>query len=223
MYVIIVGGGRTGSQLARLLILQNHEVHVIEDHAEILAHLHREIPTELVHEGNPTYPVVLEKAGIKRADVLAAVTSSDDRNLLVCYLARSMYQVSRTIARVNNPGHAWLFDQTFHIDVTINPAEIIASLISEQMSMGDMMTIAKLHRGNYTLVEEKIPQNATAIGTAIKDLGLVDQCVIAGIIRDGELIVPRGLTVLQAGDEVLAVTNAEGARQLADLLKPGEV
>lgn len=220
MFVVIVGGGRTGSQLARLLILHNHEVHVIEEREDILTHLHKEIPTELIHEGNPVYPQVLENAGIRKADVLAAVTSSDDRNLLVCHLARSMFNVNRTIARVNNPGHAWLFNQTFHVDVTINPAGIIASLISEQMSMGDMMTIAKLYRGNYSLVEEKIPENARAIGLAIKDLGLTEQCVIAGIIRDGELIVPRGLTVLEAGDEVLAVTDSEGASHLADLLKP---
>jgi trk system potassium uptake protein TrkA len=220
MYVVIVGGGRTGSQLAKLLIMHNHEVHVIEDHEDILQHLHREMPTELVHEGNPIYPEVLERAGIKQAHVLAAVTSSDDRNLMVCHLARSMYQVGRTIARVNNPGHAWLFGETFHVDVSINPAEIIASLISEQMSMGDMMTLAKLYRGNYALVEEKIPENAKAIGTAIKDLGLMEQCVIAGIIRDGDLIVPRGLTELQAGDEVLAVTNSEGANHLAALLQP---
>ena len=221
MYVVIVGGGRTGSQLARMLIMHNHEVHVIEERADILDYLHREIPTELIHEGNPVYPEVFEKAGIERADVLAAVTSSDDRNLMVCHLARSKYKVGRTIARVNNPGHAWLFNDTFHVDVTINPASIIASLISEQMSMGDMMTIAKLYRGNYNLVEEKIASDSPVIGKAIKDLGLMDQCVIAGIIREGELVVPRGMTVLNAEDELLAVTDAEGAKHL-ELLLSGE-
>lgn len=220
MYVIIVGGGRTGAQLARLLIQHNHDVHVVEDREDILSRLHREIPTELIHVGNPTHPEVLERAGIRQAHVLAAVTSDDDRNLLVCYVARTLFNVNRTIARVNNPGHDWLFRKQFNVDVTINPASIIASLISEQMSMGDMMTLAKLYRGNYSLVEEKIPAGARSVGKAIKDLGLSDQCVIAGIIRDGDLIVPHGNTVFQAGDEVLAVTDIEGARYLADLLKP---
>lgn len=220
MYVLIVGGGRTGAQLARLLIQHNHDVHVVEEREEILTRLHREIPTELIHEGNPIYPEVLERAGIRQADVLAAVTSEDDRNLLVCYLARRMFNIKRTIARVNNPGHDWLFNSLFNVDVTISPASIIASLISEQMSMGDMMTLAKLYRGNYSLVEEKIPDNARSIGKAIKDLGLSDQCVIAGIIRDGDLIVPHGNTVFQSDDEVLAVTDTEGAKYLAELLKP---
>lgn len=222
MYVVIVGGGRTGAQLARLLIQHNHDVHVIEDRDEILTRLHREIPTELIHEGNPTYPGVLESAGIRQADVLAAVTSDDDRNLLSCYLAKTLFNVDRTIARVNNPGHDWLFGSKFCVDVTISPASIIANLISEQMSMGDMMTLAKLYKGNYSLVEEKIPLDARSIGKAIKDLGLSDQCVIAGIIRNGDLVMPHGNTVLQADDEVLAVTDANGANYLAELLKPEE-
>ena len=223
MKVVIVGGGRTGSQLALRLIQQSYQVQVIEDRADILSHLHKEIPTEIIHEGNPIVPEVLEQAGIRNADVVAAVTSSDDRNLLVCYLARMLYNVPRTIARVNNPRHAWLFNADFKVDAAINPALIIASMISEQMSMGDMMTIAKLYKGNYSLVEEKIPDGARSIGIAIKDLGLAEECVIAGIIRDGELIVSRGSTIFQVGDEVLAVTDSEGAQHLSELLKPKEV
>ncbi len=196
---------------------------VIEDREDILPYLHKEIPTETIHEGNPVNPEVLEQAGIRNADVVAAVTSSDDRNLLVCYMARMLYKIPRTIARVNNPGHAWLFNDLFKVDASINPAAIIASMISEQMSVGDMMTIAKLYRGNYSLVEEKIPEDARSIGVAIKDLGLLEECVIAGIIRGGELIVPRGTTIFQAGDEVLAVTNSEGAQHLSDILKPKEI
>jgi len=88
------------------------------------------------------------------------------------------------------------------------------------MSMGDMMTLAKLYKGNYSLVEEKISENARSVGKAIKDLGLSDQCVIAGIIRNGDLMVPHGNTVLQADDEILAVTDTEGANYLAELLLP---
>jgi len=91
----------------------------------------------------------------------------------------------------------------------------MASIIEEEMSMGDMMTLLKLRRGNYSLVEEKIPEGAPAIGQQIKDIALPDQCVIAAIIRSGEVVVPRGATVFKAGDEVLAVTDVEGARQLA--------
>nr|MBP7092403.1 TrkA family potassium uptake protein [Anaerolineaceae bacterium] len=100
----------------------------------------------------------------------------------------------------------------------VNQAEILAHLIEEEMSMGDMMLLLKLRRGKYSLVEEKIPVNATAVGMMIKDLKLPANCVIAGIIRDGELVIPRGVTTLAAEDELLVLTDAEGARMVAELL-----
>ena len=223
MYVMIVGGGRTGAQLAQLLLAQNHEVRLVENRREVLTRIHRELPTEVIYEGNPIDPHVLEAAGIHNAQVLAAVTTSDEQNLALCYFARTRFNIRRTIARVNNPRNSWLFDQKFHVDVAMNQAEIMASMIEEEMSMGDMMTLLKLRRGNYSLVEEKIPPGAPAIGIPIRDLGLPDQCVIAAIIRKGEVIVPRGVIPLEADDEVLAVTDADGAEKLVDLFTPIKV
>ena len=223
MYVMIIGGGRTGAQLAQLLLAQNHEVRLVENRREVLTRIHRELPTEVIYEGNPIDPQVLEAAGIRNAQVLAAVTTSDEQNLALCYFARSRFNIRRTIARVNNPRNSWLFDQKFHVDVAMNQAEIMASMIEEEMSMGDMMTLLKLRRGNYSLVEEKIPPGAPAIGIPIRDLGLPDQCVIAAIIRKGEVIVPRGVIPLEADDEVLAVTDADGAEKLIDLFTPIKV
>ncbi len=180
----------------------------------------RELPTEAIIVGDPLELHVLEQAGIQRADVMAACTTQDDVNLSLCYLARTQYNVRRTIARVNNPRDAWLFDEKFHVDVAVNQAEILASLIQEEMSLGDMITLLKLRRGNYSLVEEKIPEAAKAIGMAIKDLALPEHCVIAAIIRKGEVIVPRGVTTFEAGDEVLAVTDTEGAASLSILFSP---
>jgi trk system potassium uptake protein TrkA len=220
MFVLIIGGGRTGSQLVKMLLAQGHEVHLVEDRKEVLGRMHREHPTEVIFEGDPIDPNVLEGAGIKKADVLAAVTTSDQQNLVLCYLARELYKVPRTIARINNPRDAWLFDTKFHVDVALNQSEILARMIEEEMSMGDMMILLKLRRGNYSLVEEKIPAGAYAVGKAIKDLQLPEHIVIAGIIRKGEVIVPHGVTVIAEGDEVLAVTDAEGVKQLTALFCP---
>jgi trk system potassium uptake protein TrkA len=140
----------------------------------------------------------------------------------MCYLVRERYGVKRTIARVNNPRNAWLFNDLFHVDVAVNQADILARLIEEEMSMGDMMTLLKLRRGKYSLVEEKIPPKAMAIGVAIKDLNLPTNCVIAAIIRKGELLIPRGITTLMEGDEVLAITDLEGAKKIARLLEMPE-
>jgi trk system potassium uptake protein TrkA len=218
MNVLIAGGGRTGTQLALLLIKENHVVRLIENRREVLSRLHRELPTEVIYEGDPTKPEALELAGIQRANVMAACTTDDANNLVISYLARERYHVNRTIARVNNPRNAWLFDETFHVDVALNQASIMARLIEEEMSMGDMMTLLKLRRGEYSLVEEKVPPGARAIGMAIKDLGLPDDCVIATIIRHGKVVVPHGSTTFDVGDEILAITNEDGAEQLAALL-----
>ena len=217
MFVLIAGGGRTGAQLARLLLSQNHQVHLVDNRRDVLARIHRELPTEVIFEGNPLDLEVMEQAGINKADVVAACTTSDDANLVICYIARKSYNVRRTIARVNNPRSAWLFNDTFNVDVAVNQAEILAQLIEEEMSMGDMITLMKLRRGNYSIVEEKIALGARAIGIQIKDLGLPERCVVAAIIRKGEVIVPRGVTILEAEDEVLAVTDPDGARLLCDL------
>lgn len=220
MFVIVAGGGRTGTQLAHLLMAQEHRVHLVEHRPEILARVHFDLPTESIYEGHPTDPEILEQAGIREADVVAATTDNDADNLAICFVARERYHVGRTIARINNPRAAWLFDEKFHVDVSFNNADVMASLIMEEMSMGDMMTLLKLRRGRYSLVEEKIPPKAKVLGQAIKDIRFPEQCVIAAIIRHGEIVVPRGATVFEAGDEVLAVTDRAGAAQLSELFKP---
>ncbi|MFZ5818491.1 MAG: potassium channel family protein [Chloroflexota bacterium] len=222
MFVIIAGGGRTGAQLASLLLSEGHKVRLVEHRRELLARLHQELPTEVIYEGNVANPSVLELAGIHEANVMAACTSDDTVNLTLCFLSRKMFNVPRTIARVNNPRNAWLFNDNFHVDVALNQANVFAHLIQEEMSMGDMMTLLKLRRGRYSLVEEKVPVGAKAIGVPIKDLGLPDQCVIAAIIRKGKVTLPRGDSAFQQDDEVLAITDPEGARQLAELLAPAK-
>lgn len=222
MFVLIASGGRTAAHLASLLVAQQHEVRLIEHRPDVLRRLHHELPTEVVYEGNAIDPQVLEQAGIQRAKVLAACTPTDADNLALCFFARTRYNVPRTIAWINNPRTAWLFDQTFHVDVALNQAEILAGLIEEEMSLGDMMTLLKLRRGRYSLVEEKIPAGARAIGMAIKDLPLPPNSVIAAIIRHGQILMPRGATRFEVGDEVLAIVDSQGAEELASLFgRPG--
>jgi len=220
MFVVIAGGGRTGTYLAALLVAQEHQVRLIEHRRELLAKVHHELPTEVVYEGNATDPEVLGNVGLEQADVLVACTNSDADNLAICFLGRTRYKVPRTIARVNNPRAAWLFDEKFHVDSVVNHTEILSRLILEEMSVGDMMTLIKLKRGNYSLVTEVVPPGAKALGIAIKDMALPEHCVIAGIIRSGEVLVPRGITTFEVGDEVLAVTDQSGAEQLAELFRP---
>lgn len=218
MFVIIVGGGNTGSQLAKFLLEAGHSICVIEERPAVLEKLASEIPPDAIIKGDGSSPATLEKAAIQKAQVLVAVTGSDETNLVVTSLGRFEYNVPRVIARINNSKNAWLFTPEMGVDVALNQAEILARLSAEEMSIGDMMTMLKLRRGKYSLVEEKIAPGARAVGVAIKDLPLPPNCIISGIIRDGEIVLPRGVTLLKEGDEILALVDDTSREKLEKIL-----
>jgi trk system potassium uptake protein TrkA len=217
MSVIVVGGGKQGTYLASILLAEGYRVKIIEVRREEIPRLHADLPPEVVVPGNGTDPNLLEAAGIRQADVVAAVTGADETNLVVASLARFEFNVPRTIARVNNPKNAWMFTPEMGVDVALNQADLIAHLIVEEMSLGDMMTLLKLRKGQYSLVEEKVDPTAIAAGKAVRDLNLPAECILAAVIREGQLLIPRGDTTLQPSDEVLAVVHASQLARLAAL------
>jgi trk system potassium uptake protein len=218
MKVMIVGGGKVGTYLASLLTREGHWVRLIEVRREEIARLEQEIAKDVVVLGSGTDPDVLESAGIHQVDVLAAVTGADEVNLVATSLARFEFNVARTIGRVNNPKNAWMFTPEMGVDAALNQADLVGHLILEEMSLGDMVTLLKLRKGQYSLVEEKVDWDSQAAGKAIRDLELPSHCVLSAVLRKGELIIPRGDTVLEPADEVLAVVHASQLDQLAFLL-----
>jgi trk system potassium uptake protein TrkA len=216
--VVIVGGGAVGTHLAALLLAGGHQVTVIETQQEAIPRLQRELSTDVVMVGNGTDPAVLEAAGLRQAHVVAAVTGTDATNLVITNLARFVFHVPRTLARVHTPKHAWMFTPAMGVDVALNQADVLAHLIAEDMSLGDMMTLLKLRKGQYALVEEHVHPQAPAGGRALRDLPLPSKCAVTAIIRRGQLLVPRPDLVLQPADEVLAVVHASQAAHLAALL-----
>jgi trk system potassium uptake protein TrkA len=217
MFVLIVGGGNTGAHLADILLAQGHRVRIMETRPDVLSRLHRDIPTEAIFVGDGTDPADLEAAGVRGANVLAAVLAEDEANLVVTSLGRFHFEVPRTIARVNVPRNAWLFTPAMGVDVALDNAGLMAKLIAEEMSLGDMMVMLKLRRGEYTLVEIKLPPRSVAVGAKIRDLSLPSDTVIAAILRRGEVVIPRGDTTFAAGDEVLALVNSTNANAVATL------
>jgi trk system potassium uptake protein TrkA len=213
-FVIIVGGGRVGSRLARLLLAEGHEVKLIDHRPEVLERLEHELPAGTVVAGDGSSPAVLEAAGIRRAKVLAAAMAEDEANLVVTTLARFEFNVPRVIARINDPENAWMFNAEMGVDVALDQADILAKLIAEEMSLGDMMTLLKLRRGQYSLVEEKLGRGSRAVGVPIKDMSLPETCVIAAVIRKGKILVPRGNLCFEAEDEVLAVVDNDSLEAL---------
>ncbi|MGB9672809.1 MAG: potassium channel family protein [Anaerolineales bacterium] len=217
MFVIIVGGGKTGSFLAEHLLRQGHKVRLIEVRSQIVERLSQEMSKEVLVEGDGSSPSVLEKAGILQADVLAAVTGEDETNLVVTTLGRFEFHVPRTIARVNNPKNAWLFNDEMGVDIAVDQTDILAKLIVEEMSLGDMMVLLKLRSGEYSIVEERVHPDAPAVGLAVKELDLPAECTLVAILREEKLVIPKGETTLQALDEVIALIHTQQIPKLAAL------
>ncbi len=221
-YILVVGGGKVGSYLASLLLADGNTVKVIEGNREEFDRLSRQLPADVLIMGEGTDPSVLEAAGVRKADVVAAVGRADETNLVVTSLARFEFHVPRTIARVNTPKNVWLFTPEMGVDVALNQADLMAHLIAEEMSLGDMMTLLKLRRGQYSIVEHQLHPGAIAAGKQVHELDLPHDCVLTAILRGGELIVPRGETVLEPDDTVLALVHSSQLDRLVSLLKsPG--
>lgn len=215
MRVLIVGGGKVGTFLAERLLREKHDVRLIELREEEKERILLDIPAENLFLGSGTDPDVLEAAGVRKANVVAAVTGSDEANLVVTTLARYEFMIPRIIARVNHPKNAWLFNKEMGVDVAINQADLLADLIAEEMSMGDMMTMYVLRNGKFRLVEEKIAPEALADGKHLSELKLPDQSNVVSVIRDGNLLALKSDPVLQMGDEVFAIVHEDQKKALA--------
>jgi len=218
MRVLIVGGGLTGADLARLLLLEGHEVTVIEKREEVIARLQKEIPTARIIAGDGCEPSVLEQAAIRKADVVAAVTGHDEDNLVICLLAKQEFKVRRTLGRVNNPKNEWLFTPDMGVDVPVSQAHIMANLMREEMATLGVAVLMRLHRGDVVLVEDILAPDSKAVGRAVRDLDLPDDAILVAIIRDEQITIPRGGSILQAGDHVIALIRSPERERLAAAL-----
>ncbi|MFP5488816.1 MAG: potassium channel family protein [Acidimicrobiia bacterium] len=215
--VLIVGGGRIGGYLGALLLEGGHAVRLIEIDAERADRRRAELGDRIV-VGSGTDPAVLEAAGARRADSVVAVTGRDETNLVVTNLAKFEFSVPRTIARVNNPANAWLYTAEMGVDVALNQADVIGHLVAEELSLGEMTTLLKLRRGSFALVEEQVHPASEAVGRCVAEVPLPADCTLVGILRGNDLVTPHGDTVLESGDEVLAIVRTDAAPDLARLL-----
>ncbi|MBU1027331.1 MAG: NAD-binding protein [Candidatus Margulisbacteria bacterium] len=216
MYVLIVGGGKVGNSLASRLAQEGYDVALVEKEEKIARKIAEDIEKVLLINGDGCDPARLEDAGIARAQVVAAVTGDDEDNLIICQLARDTFGVPRVIARVNNPRNEITFQQ-LGID-TVSSTTIISKLIKEEATIGDIFTLLALKRGKLSLVEAILKPKSPVTGKSIKALKLPNDSILASIIRNDTVIFPRGETVLQPGDSIIALSTIEKADELRQAL-----
>jgi len=213
VYIIIVGGGKIGYYLAKQLLEDQHEVLIIEQDAEKCAQIADDLG-EVVMLGDGCEAATLERAGMARSDMVIALTGDDEDNLVVCQVAKHKFDVPHTVARINNPKNETIFKK-LGIDATISSTSVILAHIEQELPSHPLIPLMTL-KGGLEIVEIKIPPEAQAVGRPIKGILLPQQSLIALIVGpDGQPRLPTNDTIIQAGDEVVAVTaleNEEGLR-----------
>ncbi|MBI2562743.1 MAG: TrkA family potassium uptake protein [candidate division NC10 bacterium] len=217
MLAVIIGGGRGGSYLARDLQTQGYRIKVVDRRPEVVARLRQEIGGDVIC-GDGCSPQILDQVGVSKADLVVALTHNDEDNLVVCRLAKHHFHVPRVIARVNNPLNEWLYTKDWGVDVAISQVHLTSKVIEEEIGLGELVTLLKLNRGEAALVELRLPDTSPCRGKAIREVNLPSDAVIVSVIRAGKLVIPRGDTVFEAGDEILAVSTVAAEKPLKDIL-----
>lgn len=217
MYIIVVGGGKVGYYLTKLLLDEGQEALVIEEDARKCARLTDELGANVL-QGDGCEVSTLAEAGAERADVIVAVTGEDQDNLVACQVAKRRFNVPRTIARINNPKNERIF-RTLGIDLTVSSTELILSQIEQALPAHALVHLLRLRTVGVNFVEMVLPPDSPAIGKPLRELGIPDDCILPIILRHGDkAIIPYGDTTLEAGDEVIAVTTDASERVLQRIL-----
>jgi trk system potassium uptake protein len=216
IYIVISGGGKVGSFLTNEFTGKGHNVVVIEKDRETCEKLATG-SSALVIQGDACDYRYQDEARVDKAHIFAAVTGDDDDNLVACQLAKTSFDVPRTVARVNNPNNERIFN-LMGIDA-ISSTTVIGHLIEQETTVGDIITLHIMQKGKFAVVEVDMPDTGcSSCVCAIKDLGLPEECVLISIIRDEEMMIPHGNVRLQPGDSVIAVTSVDKEKELKEIL-----
>src|SRR3954447_12981625 len=203
MYVIIAGGGKVGWNLARELISKGNEVTLIESDRTRYLTIEQELE-HAVQYGDATELWVLERAGISRADMAIAVTGDDEDNMLICQVAKEKYMVEQIIARVNNPRNRQWFE-LLGISPVVSATDLILRLIEHEVPKYGLVHLLDLPQERLEIIELLLGDDSPVSGQRVGDLELPEGSLLISVLRDGTGFVPGPDTVLEAGDEVLAV------------------
>lgn len=217
MYIIIVGGGRVGYYLLKALLNEGHEVLLLEKDSRICKTITDEMGS-VCFRGDGCEAATLAEVGTGRADMLVAVTGDDEDNLVSCQVAKHKHNVPRTIARIRNPGNAALFKK-LGVDVTVSATDIIMEMIEREVPTHPVTHLLTIEEKDLVVVDVKVSPESTMVGKTIRDLTLPHGSNLALIIPvEGSARVPSPATVLNVGDQLIAVTPRESEDALRNAL-----
>jgi trk system potassium uptake protein len=207
MRVAIAGAGNVGRSIAQELIGNGHQVMLIERQ-----------PRQLRPERVPAAEWVLadacelsslEEADVAACDVVVAATGDDKANLVVSLLAKTEFAVARVVARVNRAENEWLFTEQWGVDVAVSKPRLMAALVEEAVTVGDLVRLMTFRQGEANLVEITLPPDAPYVGEPVRSVPLPRDSALVTILRGKRVLVPTPDDPLEAGDELIFVCTSE--------------
>ncbi|MEU1980319.1 TrkA family potassium uptake protein [Nocardia sp. NPDC019395] len=218
MKVAIAGAGAVGRSIARELLRSGHSVMLLERQLE---HIDPDsVPNAVWVHADACELQLLEDSGLQDYEVVIAATGDDKANLVHSLLAKTEFGVRRVVARVNDPRNEWLFDDAWGVDVAVSTPRLLASLVEEAVSVGDLVRLMTLRQGQANLVELTLPPDTTLAGKPVRSLRLPRDSALVTILRGGRVIVPQPDDPFEGDDELLFVASTEAEEELRSVLAP---
>ncbi len=216
MRVVIVGAGNVGRSIASELLVNGHQVLLIEREA-------RAIKVDSVADAewlqaDACELDVLSEARLEDCQVVVAATGDDKVNLVVSLLAKTEFGVDRVVARVNHPKNEWLFNEAWGVDVAVSSPRLLAAMVEEAVAVGDLVRLLTFRQGEANLLELTLAEDSSVIGRTVGSLDWPQDAALTAILRDGRVLVPTAADALEAGDELLLVATVDVEAQLDALL-----
>lgn len=212
MRVAIAGAGNVGRSIARELIGNGHHVMLIDRDPKAMKL--ESVPEAEWVMADACEIASMDNAKLDQCQVLVAATGDDKVNLVASLLAKTEYGVPRVVARINHPKNEWLFDSSWGIDVAVSTPRIIAALVEEAVSVGDVVRLFSIGKGAANLVELTLPDGSQCIGKTVDEIELPDNSSLAAIVRDGRVFTPKSHDNFAAGDELLFVASQAAEAKL---------
>ena len=214
MRIVVAGAGNIGRHLAHDLDERGHQVTVIEQDPTVVDRAQEDAPGVTFVLGDACEPWVLDKAETRSSDVMVAATGDDEDNLVISLLSKQEYGVPHVVARVNHPKNEWLFTETWGVDVPMSPPHVLTALVEEAVTVGDLVRLFRLERGQVTLVELTIDETSPIAARPLYELRLPQDSAVVAILRRGHVVIPQPETQLVPGDEVMAIATQEAEERL---------